>query len=179
MQYFNNLIMRKTIFLAAIATLFACNASEKSDYLVKYGGSELEGTAPGYKNSKGEIVVEEAKYGYCFTDTITKMGIVRTHEASYLGIDVKGNILFEIYPFDNGPDYEQEGLFRIQKDGKIGYANMDGEIIIQPQFACAFPFEDGKAKVALACEEVFDEDEYTTVHSDEWFYINTKGDKVE
>lgn len=104
--------MKKIITLSLTAMLFACGSTQKTDYLVKFGGNEEEGTAPGYKNTKGEVVVEEAKYAFCFTDTITKLGFVMTHNAQYLGIDAKGNVLFEVYPYDNGPDYEQEGLFR-------------------------------------------------------------------
>lgn len=32
------------------------------------------------------------------------------------------------------------GLFRIIENGKIGFANMDGQIIIKPQFNFIFPF---------------------------------------
>ena len=38
-------------------------------------------------------------------------------------MDSKKKVLYEIFPYDNGPDYPSEGLFRIVQNGKIGYAH--------------------------------------------------------
>ena len=58
------------------------------------------------------------------------------------------NKSYSIYQFDNGDDYFCEGLQRIvNKYGKIGFADSLGNVVIEPRFAFAFPFEDGYAKV--------------------------------
>ena len=62
----------------------------------------------------------------------------------FLALNKNGSILFTIYPFDNGPDYPSEGLFRIIKNGRIGFANELGKIIIEPQFSAALPFRGGR-----------------------------------
>lgn len=55
---------------------------------------------------------------------------------------------YAVYHYDNGDDYFSEGLQRIvDRDGKIGFRDTIGKIIIVPQFAFAFPFKDGYAKV--------------------------------
>lgn len=55
---------------------------------------------------------------------------------------------FYVFKYDNGPDYPQEGLFRIiNEDGLIGFADTLGKVIIPPTYIFAFPFENGKAKV--------------------------------
>ena len=41
----------------------------------------------------------------------------------------------------------QEGLLPIQQDGKWGYINRSGEVVIKPQFDSAEPFAEGRALV--------------------------------
>lgn len=86
--------------------------------------------------------------------------------------------MYKVFPFDNGPDYAADGLFRIVTNNKIGYADeATGKVIIKPQFDCAFPFENGVAKVGLNCTTHSDgEHSYWT--SNNWFYINKKGKKT-
>jgi hypothetical protein len=107
----------------------------------------------GYANEKGDTVIPLGKYPMCFTDTFNKFAIVLFRGKGFVGIDRKENILFNIYPFDNGPDDPACGLFRIIKNGRIGYADLNGKIVIQPQFDCAYPFEKNKAKVGIGCKE--------------------------
>ena len=132
----------------------------------------------GYVSPDGKSVVQMGKYSMIFTDTLRNFGIVMTFDGELMAIDKKGKELYEVYMYDNGPDYISDGLFRMIKDGKIGYADETGKIVIEPQFTCTNPFENGKAKVAVECELVKD-GEYTRMESDSWFYINTKGEKVE
>lgn len=70
-------------------------------------------------------------------------------ELGFAAIDSTGAFLFEVFPYDNGPDYPSDGLIRIQDNGKVGYANLDGKIVIPPSFECAYPFKNG---VAIICE---------------------------
>ena len=83
-----------------------------------------------------------------------------------------------MFSFDNGPDYASEGLFRIIQNNKIGYADSaTGKVIIKPQFGCAFPFDNGFAKVSFNCATHSD-GEHKIWTSDNWFYIDKKGKKV-
>jgi hypothetical protein len=132
----------------------------------------------GFINQNGDTVVPLGKYPFIFTDTFQQMAIVYTHDNKCVAIDKKENELFEVYWFDNGPDYVEDGLFRIKKGDKIGYANVEGQIIIQPQYKCANPFEKGKAQVAYECDLV-DDGEHTMIENAKWFNINKKGQKVD
>jgi len=59
----------------------------------------------------------------------------------------------KLFIIDNVPDALSEGLFRIIRNNQIGYADaVTGEIVIKPRFACAFPLENGTAKVSDSCE---------------------------
>jgi hypothetical protein len=150
---------------------------EKAGYLVKIPSSSSgEPDAPaGYINQSGDTIVPVGTYAYCWTDTIFTFGIVwDQHKESFIGIDRSGRRLYEIQQYDNGPDWLSDGLFRILRNGKVGYADAKGYIRIEPRFACADPFENGKARVALECELIPD-GEYTLQKSDAWFYINKQG----
>lgn len=90
---------------------------------------------------------------------------------------------YGVFQCDNGNDYVSEGLYRIvDKRGRIGYADESGRTVIKPRFAFGFPFENGKAKVTDKGEmkEVPGSDgEYHYWKSDEWYYIDKKGNRRE
>jgi hypothetical protein len=80
-----------------------------------------------------------------------------------------------LLPYDNGPDYPSEGLIRVVKNGKIGYTDATTfALVIEPQFDCAFPFENGKAKVSNQCQTVKD-GEHSVWTSDAWEYVDREG----
>ncbi|MDI1255539.1 MAG: WG repeat-containing protein [Flavobacterium sp.] len=125
----------------------------------------------GFYNNKGIKVFGD--YDAIYTKTLRDYAIV-TDPMSKL-IDRTGNVVYNIYFYDNGPDYTSQGLYRIVKDGKVGYVDsLTSKIVIPPSFSCAFPFEKGRAKVAYVCDKVKD-GEHTRLVSSEWFYINKKG----
>lgn len=151
---------------------------QPSDTLFRiYKGDRNEiGVPCGYVNQKGDTVIPIGKYRYCFFDTVTTFAIVADTSGVY-AIDQNENRLYEVYWYDNGPDYVEYGLFRIKRNGKTGYANAKGEVVIEPQFDCAYSFENGKAKVTYDCE-LYEVGEHTEMKSDNWFYIDKSGKKI-
>lgn len=171
----------KKLLLGFIITLLisGCN-SKKDTYLVKFYDGEFDelGVPSGYLNSKGDTIIPIEKYYYCYTDTIRDFGmVIEKGSGKILGIDQNGTNLFEVFRYDNGPDYVKSGLFRIIKNGKIGYANPKGKIIIEPNFDCAYPFYGDFAKVSNNCETV-DMGEHSMWKSDNWYHINKKGKQI-
>jgi hypothetical protein len=129
----------------------------------------------GYKSESGKIAVPMGKYSMCFTDTFRNYAIVLDSGKGFIAIDRQYHVLYNVFVFDNGPDYPADGFFRIKVAGNIGYADIaTGKIVIKPQFACAWPFENGIAKVAIKCQTRQD-GEHSTWISNEWFYINKAG----
>lgn len=90
---------------------------------------------------------------------------------------------FKPFQFDNGDDYVRDGLYRIvDKDGRIGYADESWNTVITPRFAFGFPFENGKAKVTDFGQEKEVEGsrgEYHYWESDDWYYIDKTGRRLE
>lgn len=186
----------KSIYLMLLTSaLFSCKENNQDQNISKTYGEIIPSTdtlysfssdenAPemscGYKNSQGDTIIPFGKYMQCFTDTFLNFAIVydkNNTDSKMIAINQKDEIIFDVYYYDNGPDYISDGLFRIKRNGKIGYANEKGEIVIEPIYACANPFEDNKAKVALTCT-LSKEGEYTRQDSDAWFYIDRKGNRI-
>ena len=114
----------------------------------------------------------------CFTDTFCNYALVLDTENGFIGINRKEETIYDIFVFDNGPDYVEEGLFRIMKNDKIGYADAKtGKIVIEPIYQAAEPFENGKARVAIIAKKVQDGEHYTW-KSDNWISIDKSGNEV-
>lgn len=85
---------------------------------------------------------------------------------------------YTVYQFDNGDDYLCEGVRRItDSNGKIGFSDERGVVRITPQFAFAFPFENGMSKVTYTGHSVA-EGEYHRWVSTDWFYIDHAGNII-
>ena len=168
------------LLIISFFLVISCNESNsQDDYLVKVNEENDElGEVFGYANRDGEIVIPFDKYAYCYTDTFVNYAIVMNYDNKCVAIDRDENVLYEVFMFDNGPDYVEEGLFRIVKDGKMGFANEDGKIVIEPKYDFAYPFENGKSKVTFDAKFT-KEDEMTRVESDSWFFINKEGNKID
>ena len=129
-----------------------------------------------YQDKDGKTMIPSDTYTKLMTDTFHTYAIVLTkNDYRWVVIDRKQQEKYEIFKYDNGPDYPSDGLFRMVKDGKIGYADAATfEVVISPQFDCAFPFENGRAKVSKDCQKntVGDHQEWT---SDDWQMVDRNG----
>ena len=127
-----------------------------------------------YFDEKGNKILGD--YYVAYTDTITDYGIVA--DPSSVLIDKSGKHIYDIFTIDNGPDYTIEGIYRIEKNGKIGYVDsISSKVLIEPKFDCAYPFKDGKAKVSVNCKKVYEGEHYTW-ESNDWYYIDKKGNII-
>ena len=83
------------------------------------------------------IITDSQVFGYVYEN--------KPKDARIICINDAGKELFYVFKYDNGPDYIQEGLFRIMdEDGLVGFADSLGNVIIEPQFKFAYPFKGGK-----------------------------------
>lgn len=191
--------MRLLIFISILAIALSCSTGQEESkaearqyaditgynlkdtlFRVCMEDADGPGDSCGYVNQRGDTIIPIGRYTYCFTDTFTTFAIVLDTSTLPIAIGPDGRRLFEVYWYDNGPDYVEDGLFRILRNGKVGYADTTGRVVIEPQFDCAFPFSEGKARVAYDCKlEKSGDEEHTSMVSDSWFYIDRKGQKIE
>ena len=172
--------MKTLIFGIIFTFLISSCSSKKHNYLVKFHEGEFDeiGVPSGYLNSKGDTIIPIGKYHYCYTDTIRNFGmVIEKGTGKIIGIDQNTNELYEVAKIDNGPDYIENGLFRIIKNNLYGYANKYGDIIIKPKFKCANPFLMGKAQVSDSCM-IKTSSGQKMCQSNSWYYIDTKGNTI-
>lgn len=96
--------------------------------------------------------------------------------------DRNGKLLFHPLRYDNGPDYESEGTIRCVENGKVGFVNREGKIIIEPQWDWAAAFNYGYAIVCNGCYFDFTKDaehpEMAFYPKHETYYIDKTGLKI-
>lgn len=128
------------------------------------------------KQNTSEKTNEEGKSAApATTTTPTPLTMEQTADGKWVILDGQKTALYEVFIYDNGPDYEADGMIRVVKNGKIGYADAKTfAIVIEPQFDCAYPFENGKAKVSNQCKTVQD-GEHSSWESDAWQYVDKTG----
>ncbi|RNA69951.1 WG repeat-containing protein [Alteribacter keqinensis] len=102
----------------------------------------------GYLDLSGSPVIP-AKFEYAF-DFNEGKGLVQVRDGLYALIDMEGEQL-QTFPYEqmNGLG---DGLLSFKKtyQDKAGYVNEQGNVVIEPQFAIALPFENGRAVVNMS-----------------------------
>lgn len=141
------------------------------------------GSNVAYVNIQGDTIIPFGNFAYFGTDTLNFFANVLLHPndsiyGRWVGIDRNEHILFDLVSFDNGPDYFEEGLTRVLRNGKMGYANEKGEVVIPCQYAFAKWFDNGVAEVTFEAKEYQDMDGHSRVVSDSWFEIDKQGNRI-
>ena len=174
--------MKRTFITLSIIILSTITSFAQEEEVLIYKYDTIADKGIGFVNSKGEIVIPGDRFGHVYEnlDKITFV-LFKDGPKGIYAINRKGEPLFEVYCFDNGPDYVKEGLFRIIENDKMGFANMDGEVVIKPQFDFVWPFQKcGYAIFKTGGKKVIYDthNNYSTWKGGKWGIINKKGEIV-
>lgn len=166
--------------LVLLGVLISCSLYSQNGKLYSYCPyPEIDETACGFVDSNNNIVIPVGKYQYIYTSEFDKIAFVSIKgKSGVFAIDRSENILFQVFIIDNGPDQVSNGLFRIVENGKIGFANMQGQIIIQPIYLFAFPFQKNGFAIFNEGATLVKEGEYHRYVGGKWGAINLKGEVV-
>ena len=171
--------MKTNIIITTLLLFISMNIYAQDDklYIYYYPNFEDVDATLGYVDSSGKVVIPAGKYPYIFTAEFDKIAFVLLKDRKGVyAIDRNEKILFQVCSYEIGPDIISNGLFRIIENGKIGFANMDGQIIIKPQFNFIFPFQ--KNDFAIFCEKgtwIKVHEEYTKFSGGKWGAIDKNG----
>ena len=80
------------------------------------------------------------------------VAIVLSWSKGYVYIDKTGKELAIAAIFDNGPYPFWEGLAQIQKDGKLGFVDATGKVVIEPVWDGAGRMCSARARVCQGCK---------------------------
>lgn len=122
------------------------------------------------RDSRGELVVNPAVLG-ATGHTSQVESLLIGHQWVFLN---QATALAAL-TYDNGPDYFQEDRARFTRDNRVGFINPSLEVVIDPVWDFAFPFEKGTAVVCLDCKEVQD-GEHSSLEGGKWGYIDLNGE---
>jgi len=115
---------------------------------------------------------------YQLAGTFSETGIAWVlDDAGWAYIDRQGRVLVRPMVYDNGPDPFSEGLARYVADGRYGFFDPAGHIVIPAHFDFAQPFHQGRAAVCMDCEKRVMGEHWTMVGG-RWGYIDGTGELV-
>lgn len=178
----------KTLYILLLLLLAGTHTFRQpcNDYWLWYSETDSLGNERhGYKTATGEIAIP-AKYMNVYTDTMYCMAIVMTADWKMVCIDRNDSILCHPFIFDNGPDYVSEGVFRIIENKKMGFADINGNIVIPPVFDFVGSFGEGydeDKQSGIAFYEMggyrhwWDSEHWTWLGGYESGYINHSGQR--
>ena len=109
------------------------------------------------------------------------LSAVSSNDDEWMYVNRRGRVLVSgVATCDNWADSFHDGVVRIIRNGKYGFANRKGQVVAAPIYDGALIFERGHAKVCKGCEErcAEHECEYHVLVGGTWFEINTKGGSV-
>ena len=167
--------MKTNIIITTLLLFISMNIYAQDDklYIYYYPNFEDVDATLGYVDSSGKVVIPAGKYPYIFTAEFDKIAFVLLKDRKGVyAIDRNEKILFQVCSYEIGPDIVSNGLFRIIENGKIGFANMNGEIVIKPRFQFVYPFQENG--FAIFCENGTWSmlDKYIPVIKGKWGVIN-------
>lgn len=174
--------MKTNIIITILLVFISMNIYAQDDklYIYYYPNFEDVDATLGYVDSGGKVIIPAGKYPYLFTDVFDKIAFVLLKDKKGVyAIDRSEKVLFQVCSFELGPDIISNGLFRIIENGKIGFANMNGEIVIKPNWEFIFPFQENS--LAIFCEKgnwIWIDKEHRKFSGGKWGAMDTKGNIV-
>lgn len=103
---------------------------------------------------------------------------VYSKDTGWVYLDRSGAVVVEnVMPYDNGPDAFRDGVVRVERGGKCGYADKAGRQVSPAMYDGCFPFEGSRGKVCVKCrKECDDKDcEHRSLKGGEWFCLDASG----
>ena len=111
--------------LAILLLAVGCSPKAESRQTAADNDEEKE------RQPSGETLAEaeEDAYPLVFSDSSKGYAIVLKPDIGLVALNREGKMLYQVFMYDNGPDYPSDGYFRIVEKGKIGYADEEtGEV---------------------------------------------------
>jgi hypothetical protein len=97
----------------------------------------------GFMNKKGQMITEfKYSWGEEFHEGIS---VARDYDSSTYFLDTTGHVVFATTDTVEGPF--GNGLVRTYKNGKLGYLNKQGKLVIPYEYDKGYEFVDGRAHV--------------------------------
>lgn len=183
--------MKALVAILFTVAFFSCLNDERSQ-------SEkfvVQRSTSGYfvlnSNSDTVLKLSPNKYWVCFDDTVENFLIVSPKDRKgWWGIDFKENFLFQVYNTSEGEPSPDELNFNririVDNSGKIGFADQNGKVVIEPRFEQATAFNNDYAIIGEGCRKIPWDTSHTelgcyhfSIECNKNGYIDKSGDIIE
>ncbi len=129
----------------------------------------------GYQDAGGRTVIPAR---YLAAEPFTPQGLAAAaDDQGWSYLNRRGQVVVRPFVFDNGPDPFREGLARFVSEGKFGFFDETGRVVVPARYDFAYPFAGGRAKVGMGCRFVPD-GEHQRVQGGTWSEIDPHGRPV-
>lgn len=135
----------------------------------------------GFKEKNGAVIIPAQYQAVYDFNSYGIADVFDIPDRSWHKITTNKTFLVKSYLIDCGPDYYVSGLSRFEQNGKLGFVNIKGEIVIPPKFdwTTGFWFSEPIALVCLGCtEQKADQNGYSEIKGGKWGGIDKKGHLV-
>ena len=142
--------MKFLSFIVIIFVSFSCSTQKKFQ-IIYDSQSQINYIADKNGNNLKSL---DKKYILAFQPDKIEYFKIFSGNNHWNAIDINGNILFEIPDEDYNvpsPAYLSENRIRFIENGKVGFRNRKGKIIIPPKFEYAEQFHNGKSVIGEKC----------------------------
>jgi hypothetical protein len=132
------------------------------------------------KDNKGNLSISP-KYAKKLPFEGNGLASVYSEKHGWMYVNQKGRVLISgVATMDNGADYFSDGLVRFSRDGKWGFANESGLLVVPAIYDGAMPFAKGVAQVCKGCESKCADPgcEHHSFVGGEWLCVDTGGKVV-
>ncbi len=171
--------MRK-LLVVLITWMGACNPApetvshQTSGRLVTFEDSAA-GFLWGYKDEAGSVVITPR---FVVAGEFSEHGLAAVADSTgWHYINTSGATVVRPFVVDNGPDPFQEGLARFVDEGRVGYFDETGTIIVPAQFDYATPFAEGRATYCEGCTPQQD-GEHIRYEGGRWGFLHHVGNAI-
>lgn len=127
---------------------------------------ETESGLSGYRDLNGKTVIPPK---FIIANEFSGHGlaaVVNSETERWEYIDIRGNLVLVPAVMDNGPDPFVEGLARFIENGKTGFFDETGKIVIPATYDVLYPFTDGVAQFELGGRQGYIDHQGMEVESD-------------
>jgi hypothetical protein len=134
-----------------------------------------------YRDESGRIIVVKDHVRNLQFDK-EGLAVVRTEQDGWMYVNRKGEVVVSDVPtMDNWADDFSDGLVRVNRGAKWGFADKTGALVIPLIYDCAMGFTNGSAWVCEGCkyENVSKDEIHQMCKGGKWKRIDTTGKETQ
>lgn len=109
----------------------------------------------GYVDSLGQVKIPFGNYSRCLSVQFKETALVE-YNGKRIVIDRNEKVVYEAFDADGLQDLLFEERIRVELNGKLGFVNLYGELVVPTVYDYMLPFRDGMAFVNIGAKRIIE-----------------------